>query len=194
MVLIFYRIQSNIPVIIMGETGCGKTSLIRKLNEVINNEILEKFDIHSGITDQDIISKMKDINEKAENNKEIWLFFDEINTCKSMGLLSEIFCKHSFDGEELKKNIKLIGACNPYRESSRFRPQNALQYEDLKNNQKELVYLVNPLPFNLMHFVYYFKNIEKNTEKEYIKSILSNNILINWFTNVIMTHIKFQTY
>ena len=30
-----------------------------------------------------------------------------------------------------------------------------------------------------MHFVYYFKNIEKNTEKEYIKSILSNNILIN---------------
>ena len=31
MVLIIYRIVANIPVILMGETGCGKTSLIKKL-------------------------------------------------------------------------------------------------------------------------------------------------------------------
>ena len=95
MVLIFYRIKSNIPVIIMGETGCGKTSLIRKLNEILNNgkSTLEIFNIHSGITDKDIIEKMESINKKAKEKKngKIWLFFDEINTCKSMGLFSEIF-------------------------------------------------------------------------------------------------------
>ena len=32
MVLIINRIVANIPVILMGETGCGKTLLIKKLN------------------------------------------------------------------------------------------------------------------------------------------------------------------
>ena len=35
MILILYRIIAKIPVIIMGETGCGKTSLIKKLNQLL---------------------------------------------------------------------------------------------------------------------------------------------------------------
>jgi ATP-dependent Clp protease ATP-binding subunit ClpA len=37
LVLILLRIRARIPVIMMGETGCGKTSLIRKLSELIHN-------------------------------------------------------------------------------------------------------------------------------------------------------------
>lgn len=37
MVLIIYRIIENIPVILIGETGCGKTALIKKLNQLLNN-------------------------------------------------------------------------------------------------------------------------------------------------------------
>ena len=33
LVLIVYRIIANVPVIIMGDTGCGKTPLITKLNQ-----------------------------------------------------------------------------------------------------------------------------------------------------------------
>ena len=36
-ILLIYRIQANIPVIIMGETGYGKTTLIEKLNQILNN-------------------------------------------------------------------------------------------------------------------------------------------------------------
>ena len=36
MLLLMYRIRANIPVIIMGETGCGKTALITKLNQILN--------------------------------------------------------------------------------------------------------------------------------------------------------------
>ena len=36
MALILLRIRAGIPVIMMGETGCGKTSLIRKLSEMLN--------------------------------------------------------------------------------------------------------------------------------------------------------------
>ena len=32
MVLLVYRIKANVPVIIMGETGCGKTSLIKNIS------------------------------------------------------------------------------------------------------------------------------------------------------------------
>ena len=41
MVLILYRIIANIPVILMGETGCGKTALIKKLNQLLNNGKLD---------------------------------------------------------------------------------------------------------------------------------------------------------
>ena len=36
MVLLYYRIVANVPVIIMGDTGCGKTALITKLNQILN--------------------------------------------------------------------------------------------------------------------------------------------------------------
>ena len=35
MVLLVYRIIANVPVIIMGDTGCGKASLITKLNQIL---------------------------------------------------------------------------------------------------------------------------------------------------------------
>ena len=37
MILLVYRIRANVPVIIMGDTGCGKTMLITKLNQLLNN-------------------------------------------------------------------------------------------------------------------------------------------------------------
>ena len=43
MVLLVYRIKANVPVIIMGETGCGKTALITKLSQLLNNgKIIKK--------------------------------------------------------------------------------------------------------------------------------------------------------
>ena len=63
MILILLRIRSNIPVIMMGETGCGKTSLIRKLSEMKNNGNADKMkilNIHAGTNDNDIINFLKE--------------------------------------------------------------------------------------------------------------------------------------
>ena len=72
MILIVYRINANIPVILMEETGYGKTSLIIKLNQILNNgeTTLEVFNMHPGITDKDIYIKMDEINEKAKKKKK----------------------------------------------------------------------------------------------------------------------------
>ena len=54
MALISLRIQAKIPVILMGETGIGKTALVKLLSTIM----MMKFDtlnIHAGISSNDII-------------------------------------------------------------------------------------------------------------------------------------------
>ena len=56
------------------------------------------------IENYDNIKKIDDHLEKIEKEikqQQIWIFFDEINTCNSMGLFSEIFCKHSYRGKPI---------------------------------------------------------------------------------------------
>ena len=89
MLLLFYRIKANIPVIIMGETGCGKTLLIEKLYQILNNGKMniKRIILHPGTTDEIIYKEMKNIIEKSEKIKEeIWTLFDDINTSLSFSL------------------------------------------------------------------------------------------------------------
>ena len=182
MILLVYRIKANIPVIIMGETGCGKTSLIKKLSQILNNgeEIVKIINIHPGIKDDEISEEMKKINKKAKEaeyidrekklKKELWIFFDEINTCLSLSLLTEIFINRTFNGEKLENNIRLIGACNPYRRRIFAAEKSGLTREDDKED--DLVYKVEQLPQSLLYFVFSFGTIQDADEKKYIKSII----------------------
>ena len=181
MVKIYYRIISDINLIIMGETGCGKTLLITKIYELLNNgETIKeenKIIIHGGFTDENIIEKIEkinnNINKNPNQNKKIWVFIDEINTCKSMGLFNEIICNHSCNGKQLNKNLVFIGACNPYRKSN----NNKLNINGLIHNSKKenyILYNVNPLSHSLMNFVYYFGSLEKEDEKDYMEAIIGD--------------------
>ena len=169
MILILLRIRANIPVIMMGETGCGKTSLIKMLFKLLNNGSLEEMkvlNIHAGITDNDIIKFLKEKNDKTQKSiieeakeieeedekeaeerkqigqiyakRKIWIFLDEINTCKSMGLISELMCKHTIQGDPIPSNIVFIAACNPYR----FNKEGIVNVGlDIKNAVKEKKHL-----------------------------------------------------
>ena len=191
MMLLIYRIMANVPVIIMGDTGCGKTSLIIKLNQIINGgyiayqrkdekekmkeiKTLKILNIHPGITDEKLCEEMEEANKDAEElkkyNKDLWLFFDEMNTCLSLSLLTEIFINRKFDGKEIKDNIKLIGACNPYRKRKENKEKCGLSLSE--DNDEELVYLVNPFPQSLLYYVFSFGSIDDIDEKKYINSIL----------------------
>ena len=227
MVLILIRIRSGIPVIMMGETGCGKTSLIRKLSELKNEGDKQKMkilNIHAGTNDEDII---KFINEtvipealsikegEAETKKrylknnqffedtKLWVFLDEINTCKSMGLISELMCKHTCQGSPLPDNIVFIAACNPYRirekksgkkdekigleinqASNQLKQLNQLEIEEIKKKKGgDLVYTVHPLPHSLLNFVFYFGQLKPEDEKNYIKCIIKKAIEKIYYKN-----------
>ena len=134
---IHMRFRYNIPVIIMGETGCGKTKLLQYMSSLqINakrmgdertdevqtrNMILLK--MHGGTTMADVISKLKSAIDLAKENfkqsKDIdtVLFFDEANTSSSIGLIKEILCDRRYNGKTIPSNIRLqfVATCNPYR-------------------------------------------------------------------------------
>ena len=74
--------------------------------------------IHTGITDEDIVNFIEKIREEAKienfNNDYIMVFLDEINTCNSLGLITEIMCHHTYLGRKIEDNFIFIYACNPY--------------------------------------------------------------------------------
>ena len=204
MILILIRIRANVPVIMMGETGCGKTSLIKKLSELLNGSqyAMKIINIHAGMTDQEIIDYIIEYNSQAkklieiakknkdEKMKKLWIFLDEINTCKSMGLISELMCKRTYQGNKIEDNIVFIAACNPYRENKFSNDDEIalninLAYKELKKvndkdkkeleknkNKIKLVYTVNPLPHSLLNFVFDFGSLKEKDEYKYIENMI----------------------
>ena len=108
--------------------------------------------------------------EKKIKNRKIIIFFDEINTCNSLGLIKQIMCDKSYrEKYKIPDRFIIICACNPYRILNKNNQK--LQFGlNLRNTKKrKLVYTVNPLPFSLFNFVLDFKDLTKETTKKYIE-------------------------
>ena len=110
-----------------------------------------------------------------------------------MGLISELMCKHTYQGNILFNNIVFIAACNPYRQWKNKEKEkiglnidqahqqkkylNEREMEDIKRIQKnKLVYTVNPLPHSLLNFVFNFGNLTPEDEEDYIRCIIRESI------------------
>jgi hypothetical protein len=145
MMAIYLRFRCNIPVMIMGETGCGKTRLIKYLcdlhlhQDIKNLKILMHVKVHGGTTADIIKKKLDEAILLAQANyqtlysrrnlmgKKIGdipasciLFFDEANTTEAIGLIKEIMCDSSCNGNKIdfRYGLKIIAACNPYKKHS----------------------------------------------------------------------------
>lgn len=174
MVLIVLRMQGHQPIIIMGETGCGKTSLIRFLSTVcqIDFQILC---IHAGVTEDMLINKISACDSDAKKNfaRDVWLFLDEINTCDHLGLICDVLCHHHCKGKSLAPNLKLLAACNPYRlRSDKSILTSGLQGKIKTDQLSKLVYRVNPLPETMIDYVWDYGSLQKKDEKAYIERMV----------------------
>ncbi len=174
MVLILFRIFTNIPVILMGETGCGKTELIKQLMKMLHkgdmNFLITK-NMHSGVKESEIIEIIEKAEKKLDESKSdiICVFFDEINTTSLLSIMKEIFVNHSLNGKAINEKIRFIGACNPFRKKEEQENNIGLK---LNEGGEEMTYLVNPLPNSLLYYIFYFKSLDENDVKKYIESII----------------------
>ena len=206
MILILLRLKSGISVILMGETGCGKTSLVNTICDLCDYKLLSKT-LNAGNNDNDIVAFLAKYNlteetlnyEENENdndsldgmnssgiygiqnnqnnnndiNKEklIIIFFDELNTCNSQGLLTEIMCKHTVHGKKIKNNIAFIGACNPYRKKDNEKELESTGLIKKESKYSNLVYTVNPLTHSQLYYVLNFGSLSIDDEKKYVENI-----------------------
>ena len=170
MVLIIQRINAGIPVIVMGETGCGKTSLVRYLARTCDVPF-HVFNFHAGITEEELVTFVSEmeVEAEAESGKDVWVFLDEINTCEYLGTVNEMICHRSIKGKPLTPNLVFVAACNPYR----LRPSGnistaGLSGKTITDEYSKLVYRVHPLPETMIDFVWDYGSLSKEDERAYI--------------------------
>ncbi|XP_051795751.1 E3 ubiquitin-protein ligase rnf213-beta [Acanthochromis polyacanthus] len=200
MLAIHMRFRCGIPVVIMGETGCGKTRLVRflctlqKEGKPVENMVLVK--VHGGTTAEMIYRKVREAEALAHKNRKMHnldtiLFFDEANTTEAIFAIKEILCDQTVKGEPLKvhSGLKIIAACNPYRKHSPEMVERleraglgyrvkADETEDRlgKVPLRQLVYRVHPLPPSMASLVWDFGQLSDSTELSYIKQIVQKKV------------------
>ena len=180
MVLIYTRVRAQVPVIIMGETGVGKTSLIKFLVEnIIFLEKLEKLSLHAGISSEDIVEFITRAEAEAiKFGTRTWIFLDEFNTTNSIGLIGEIMCNRRMLGRELSPLLVFVAACNPFRIKN-----SKACFDDnigiIQKNRKilsadsyKLLYTVHPLPQTMLNYIWDFGYLNKRDEFKQITAII----------------------
>lgn len=217
MMAIHMRFRCGIPVIIMGETGSGKTRLIKFMCELRRcgapTENMKLVKVHGGTTSEMIYEKVKEAETLARTNKENHdldsvLFFDEANTTEAISSIKEVLCDNSVQGEELVSNtgLQIIAACNPYKkhtdemierlEASGLGYQvRAEKTEDRLGSipLRQLVYRVHSLPPSMIPLVWDFGQLSDSTEQMYIEQIVQRQAKVSSIEDYIPTIIKVLT-
>ncbi|KAL4499726.1 hypothetical protein ABPG72_017266 [Tetrahymena utriculariae] len=194
--MIFMRIRSNTPVIIMGQSGIGKTALIELMSLIMDATFIT-MNIHAGITEKDVINKINDVQTNYNSSQKIILFFDEVNTNKLIGgLFKEILVDRCIKGQKISKNIIPIAAINPYKLKS-LKQQQMINLQIHGGIKKDLVdkikntdleYMVEPIPESMYNFIWNFDSLDKQDERNYITQML---IIIN---QIKLKKRAYQTY
>ncbi|XP_073332592.1 E3 ubiquitin-protein ligase rnf213-alpha-like [Pagrus major] len=203
MMAIHMRFRCGIPVIIMGETGCGKTKLIKFMCELrrcgASAENMKLVKVHGGTTSEMIHEKVKEAEILARNNTQNHkfdsvLFFDEANTTDAISSIKEILCDHSVQGQQLgsQTGLQIVAACNPYRKHTEKMIErleaSGLGYrvraEDTDDKLgsiplRQLVYRVHKLPPSVIPLVWDFGQLNDSTEKMYIEQMVQREVKAN---------------
>ncbi|XP_067403324.1 E3 ubiquitin-protein ligase RNF213 isoform X3 [Emydura macquarii macquarii] len=217
------RFRCGIPVIIMGETGCGKTRLIKFLCELrrggVDAENMKLVKVHGGTSAEMIYAKIREAEDIAVSNKwqhqfDTILFFDEANTTQAVSSIKEVLCDRTVEGQPLTtaSGLQIIAACNPYRRHTEKMIQRlesaGLGYRVKADKTKDklgsiplrqLVYRVHALPPSMIPLVWDFGQLNNITEKIYIQQILqrlTESIQISTAEIEVVTDVLFasQTY
>jgi hypothetical protein len=177
-VSIWVRLQSNVPVMLQGECGAGKTALLRYMCQWLKAELIV-LDVHGGTSAAEITDTVNQGVAKAiaDRKQPVFVFLDEFNACDHVGLIRNIIVDRVVSGEALPSNLKVLGALNPYRKrpevEGKIMPGLVFtMHQDDTDVMSQLVYRVNPVPDTLFEHVFDFGQLESHTEGDYIVSMV----------------------
>lgn len=160
-------VQSDGVPLIIGESGIGKTSLIKKyceyknyFNITIDGNILKEGEIGGlptildytyNINGKDIIkkktvyaahTKLIEIEDilKENPNSIVLLFIDELNRCEHtvQQELMNIILNREINGYKLPERVKIVAAMNPSSKYNSFKSNNN-EFSNYENNDYQVV-------------------------------------------------------
>ena len=181
MLAIYVRVRCGIPVILMGECGCGKTYLISFLCAWLGTPLCN-LDVHGGTTESDIVETFAKATAHLEKPgcHEVFVFLDEVNTCAHMGLITEAICSRSLNGQRLPAGVKVLAAVNPHRRRAIQDESEGLVFnlggEHEVDPMASLVYRVHPVPLTLEGFVFDFGALSSTQENLYIDGMVKSMV------------------
>jgi chromosomal replication initiation ATPase DnaA len=98
--MVIQKARVREPVILMGETGCGKTYLVKYIAEVIFQKRAQfhQLTFHYGKKEEELIEFMTKVIQEAKNNENEmqWVFFDEFNTSSLQPYVAELLVDRVF--------------------------------------------------------------------------------------------------
>ena len=166
------RIRCGIPVVLLGEAGCGKTFSISFLARWLGVKLFS-LDVHGDTTEADVLNLLRAAEQ--DPTQEAMVFLDEINACAHLGLIEEILIHRTANGRRIREGLILIAALNPYRVRA-LAPLD--QGEDLGLSfgaplgmGRNLVYQVHPVPPSLIHLAFDYGALRAQEEDQYIGSM-----------------------
>ena len=201
------RLSCNIPVCIMGETGCGKTETIHFLSNLTGN-LFKVINIQEGMSEIDIYNLMKPIIQLANENKDkkLIVLLDEVNATYSSWTAKDLLCDHIILGERIPLNIIFNVILNPWKERnekqekaiaemdvggldfSKYQQQQTIlssssstqQQQNTQKQQQNLVYQVHKVPETLYSFIWDWGTAaETFTPKNELLKYLNGKIMIS---------------
>ena len=172
--LILSKAALGVPIILMGESGCGKTHLAHFVAEGILGEPLFPLTLYSGVTEGELVEFMKGVVKKAKDvpSSRVWVLFDEFNTSPLQILVSELMldreCPVDKEIRTIPENVRFIACCNPFRLKTRFAGTGLAS----KSSASLLSHRVYPIPERLIDYVWDFGQLAEEDEKEILKGIV----------------------
>ena len=190
MTALYIRITSGVPVVLMGESGCGKSAVVSFLATFLGIRVFT-LDVHGGLEEEDVVEFVSGAvaNAYGHPDEDVWTFLDEVNTASCVGLFRELVCDRSMRGTKLPENLRIFAACNPYRLKKKFHETSGLVLNLPEANScnsysqpnvpqltplTDLVYAVYPLPQSLIACAWDFGMLSRKEEERYVHAILKS--------------------
>ncbi|KAH9251570.1 hypothetical protein BASA81_010609 [Batrachochytrium salamandrivorans] len=178
------RIRCGIPVVLLGECGCGKTYSVKFIAAWLNLRLF-CLDVHGGTEERDVLGVIQSAEEWAlATGEKVVVFLDEINACAHLGLMEEVLVQRRAFGRRIDDRLVLVAALNPYRVVSDVKADSAgLRFAASPADGsllpalapgKNLVYLVHPVPSSLAFLAFDYGALQPAEENKYIASMAYN--------------------
>jgi hypothetical protein len=162
------RLVCKIPVVFMGETGCGKTHAVSFYSRVCGS-LFRVVNIHGGMTPSDLLQAIQEIIITV-NGKPVVVLLDEVNSMPCVWTVKELVCEGFILGQRIPDNIRFICIMNPRRrrlvqssgglDYSPYQSKTRQEADDppaaVGEDELPLVYEVHRSPESIMSLVWDF--------------------------------------